>query len=119
MRQEDYGLDFLCTLTEKKSIVSYPTKSFTIQLKTSDKNIIFQVNKLQWLENLNLPFFICQFDNEKNSIDFYYTSQLHHYYITRPKSVTKISIKRIKKTTISKVHLSLALRYKSNKFNWL
>lgn len=105
LRQEDYGIDFLCTLTEKSKAVSYPTKSFTIQLKTSDKNIIFPVSKLKWVENLKLPFIICQFDNAKNSIDFYFTSQLYHYLITKPPSITKISFRHIKSKNQSRVHL--------------
>jgi hypothetical protein len=31
LRQEDYGLDFLCTLVENKGNLSYPTKSFIVQ----------------------------------------------------------------------------------------
>lgn len=94
LRQEDFGIDFLCTLTEKDKIVSYPTKSFTVQLKTSLDNIVFPTTnskKIVWLLENNLPFFICFFDNAKNRVDFYSTSLIHKYIITKPKNVTKLS----------------------------
>jgi hypothetical protein len=34
LRQEDFGLDFLCTSVESAGKISFPTKSFTVQLKT-------------------------------------------------------------------------------------
>lgn len=94
LRQEDYGIDFLCTLTEKDKIVSYPTKSFTVQLKTSLDNIVFPTTnpkKIEWLLVNNLPFFICYFDNPNNRVDFYSTSLIHKFIITRPNKVTKLS----------------------------
>jgi hypothetical protein len=95
LRQEDYGIDFLCTLTEKDKIVSYPTKSYTVQLKTSHNNIVLQTTnpgRLKWLLENNLPFFVCYFDNVKNAVDFYSTSLMHKYIITKPVNVTKISL---------------------------
>lgn len=97
VRQEDYGIDFLCTLMEKDKILSYPTKSFTVQLKTSNDNIVYPLSnplKIKWLLENNLPFFICYFDENKNRVDFYSTSLLNKYIIKRPKGVTKISFKQ-------------------------
>jgi len=94
LRQEDYGIDFLCTLTETSELVSYPTKSFTVQLKTSHDNIVYNIKdktKVKWLFENNLPFFICYFDSIENRVDFYSTSMLSHYLITKPTNVTKLS----------------------------
>ena len=97
LRQEDYGIDFLCTLTERDTIVSYPTKSFTVQLKTNHDNIVYSVNnpqKVKWLLENNLPFFICFFDTLENRVDFYSTSLLNRYVIIKPQGVTKISFRQ-------------------------
>lgn len=94
LRQEDYGIDFLCTLTEKNASVSYPSKSYSVQLKTSLDNIVYDIKdrmKVKWLFENNLPFFICYFDTNDNRVDFYSTSMLSHYLITKPSNVTKLS----------------------------
>ena len=94
LRQEDYGIDFICTITESDKVVSYPTKSFSIQLKTSNENIVYNISnhlKIKWLFENNLPFFICYFDYSNNTINFYSTSPLNKFLFTRPKSVTKLS----------------------------
>jgi hypothetical protein len=97
LRQEDYGIDFLCTLMEKDGIISYPTKSFTVQLKTNNDNIVYSLLnslKVKWLLENNLPFFICYFDEDKNRVDFYSTSLLNKYIINKPAGVTKISFRQ-------------------------
>lgn len=97
LRQEDYGIDFVCTLTERDSLVSYPTKSFTVQLKTNQKNIVYPTTKpqkIKWLLESNLPFFICYFDSAENEIFFYSTALLYRYIITSPKDATKISFQQ-------------------------
>lgn len=116
LRQEDYGIDFLCTLTEKDKIVSYPTKSYTVQLKTSHDNIVLQTTnsaKLKWLLENNLPFFICYFDNAKNTVDFYSTSLIHKYIITKPIKVTKISFQL--DTSLGKCTVHLGQHNENNK----
>lgn len=121
LRQEDYGIDFLCTITEKDIHVSYPTKSFTVQLKTAKDNIVYNVTnpkKIKWLLENNLPFFICHFDNIKNQVDFYSTSILNKYIITKPLGVTKISFQLLPEPGECTVHLGI--HKKGNKiFNLL
>ena len=96
LRQEDFGIDFLCTIVEQSGKVSFPTKSFTIQLKTSHDNLVFDISntaKVKWLLENNLPFFICYFDTKNNRVDFYSTSMLSNYTINKPNKVTKISFR--------------------------
>lgn len=116
LRQEDFGIDFLCTITEKDTIVSYPTKSFTVQLKTSHDNIVYNVanpRKVKWLLENNLPIFICYFDNINNRVDFYSTSILHKYIITKPRNVTKISFRM--EQDLGKCKVDLGIHKKGNK----
>ncbi len=93
LRQEDFGIDFLCTLTEKNKIVSYPTRSFTVQLKTNYNNIVISTDrkKYKWLFENYLPFFICVFNDTQNRVDFFSTSLLNHYLIKNPSNAVKIS----------------------------
>jgi len=97
LRQEDFGIDFICTLTERDIVTSYPTKSFTVQLKTNHENIVYSVKnapKIKWLLENKLPFFLCYFDSVENRVDFFSTSLLHRYTIIKPHGVTKISFRR-------------------------
>jgi len=96
LRQEDFGLDFLCTTVENKGKVSYPAKSFTVQLKTNHDSIVYDLSdekKIKWLLENNLPFFICYFDTKDNRVDFYSTSLIGNYLINKPDCVTKISFR--------------------------
>jgi hypothetical protein len=96
LRQEDFGIDFLCTVVEQSGKVSYPTQSFTIQLKTNHENIVYDLSnakRTRWLIENNLPFFICYFDTNNNRVDFYSTSMLSNYLISKPDKVSKISFK--------------------------
>ncbi len=97
LRQEDYGIDFVCTLVQRDKIVSYPTKSFTVQLKTNNNNIVYPLSnplKVKWLLENNLPFFICYFDEGENRVDFYSTSLLNEFIFKRPICATKISFRQ-------------------------
>jgi hypothetical protein len=108
LRQEDYGIDFICTLSERQENVSVPTKSFSIQLKTSTDNIIYDIEnpkKVRWLFENNLPFFICYFDNENNSLSFFSTSLLNSFLITRPKKVKKLSFRMLETPRENTLHL--------------
>lgn len=109
LRQEDFGLDFLCTLVESAGKVSFPTKSFTVQLKTNYNNIVYDISnkpKAKWLLENNLPFFICYFDTKENRVDFYSCSMLFHYLITKPPKATKISFRMTSKNGNSVIYLN-------------
>lgn len=109
LRQEDFGLDFLCTLVESAGKVSFPTKSFTVQLKTNIENIVYDIRnkaKVRWLLENNLPFFICYFDTKENRVDFYSCSMLFHYLITNPQKATKISFHMVGKSGHSEIYLN-------------
>ena len=98
LRQEDFGIDFLCTIVEQNEIVSFPTKSFTLQLKSNTDNIVYNITdreKYKWLLENNLPFFICYFDTNSNRVDFYSTSMLSNYLITTPDYITKLSFRMV------------------------
>ena len=65
-RQEDYGIDFTCTLTEKIKANLYPTDIFAVQVKsnkdTKDQFLKFKKKHkkdLMWLYNNQIPYFLC------------------------------------------------------------
>jgi hypothetical protein len=80
---DDLGADFFCTFfievaKERKSknnkiiedVFIYPKHSFAIQIK-SNKYQFDITNKLEFFDNLEIPFFIGVVDQEKLSISFY------------------------------------------------
>src|SRR5262245_1350772 len=60
-RPEDFGLDAIATLlrNQEESGYLYAEDSFYVQLKSaSTKKIIYKNDEIQWLRDMQLPFFI-------------------------------------------------------------
>ena len=78
-RQEDFGIDFFCTLAteqgESKGKCVYPEESFYIQVKNSRKPIELDSDMLDWMSNhMANPFFICLTDQKCSKLSIYSTT---------------------------------------------
>ena len=71
---EDIGSDFFCTLFEARTLAGhasiFPRNSFAIQIKSNSKPIDVS-DKLQYLENLELPFFVGVADRVRLKLTIY------------------------------------------------
>lgn len=57
-RQEDIGHDFICFLSPQKGDYFYAKEAFTVQVKSDKRKIVYRgKGKLQWLRNLENPFY--------------------------------------------------------------
>jgi len=79
-RQEDYGIDFTCTLIEKDGTALYPTDVFAVQVKSNkdsnDQKIVFKKTKkqhLKWLFNSQIPYFLAWVDEENTKAMYLYS----------------------------------------------
>ncbi len=83
-RQEDFGVDFYCTITDIVNDDLIPTLPFMIQVKSSKEPIVYgrvKKNKwhkedIDWIFRLELPFFIGYISIEKLTLDIHNTSSL-------------------------------------------
>ena len=77
-RTEDYGIDAIGTLLRPVSgrkVV--PEDSFCVQFKAASiREVHFKLEKLLWLEDLELPFLIGSVDLELAKLDLYWTHPL-------------------------------------------
>ena len=97
-RQEDFGLDFLCTLgrsgnlinpkKKKNSAVIYPEDSFFIQIKSDTKPIVLNEDFTRWIsESIQLPLFIGVINKSLGgSIAIYSCSLIWKALTLRPQS---------------------------------
>jgi len=75
---DDAGTDFFCTLfrriiktkKRKKTEFLLPDNSFAIQIK-SNKQKIYATKKIEYLSNLEIPFFIGVIDRKKPCLKLY------------------------------------------------
>jgi hypothetical protein len=71
---DDIGIDFFCTLFQRRLISNkeylIPRNSFAIQIKSNAEKLDF-TDKLQYLEELELPFLIGVADREKMKLTIY------------------------------------------------
>jgi hypothetical protein len=79
-RQEDFGIDFVCSLIDEEGINLYPTDSFCIQVKTTkDENKqLIQLKKenekdLDWFYYNQIPYFLCWIDMEGDKTMYFYS----------------------------------------------
>lgn len=72
-RTEDVGIDGVVTLLEYLDInCDIATKSFFVQIKAkSKKEITYKNEEVDWLFNLELPFFIAVVDRSKLKLELY------------------------------------------------
>ncbi|MBN1971088.1 MAG: hypothetical protein JW870_17105 [Candidatus Delongbacteria bacterium] len=92
-RQEDWGVDFVCSLINRIGDNLYPTDTFTIQVKTS-KDCKFElenkIHNMDWFYDRQEPFFLCHLETEKQEMYFYNTSHLHQVSIQQLTNYNKI-----------------------------
>jgi hypothetical protein len=77
---DDIGIDFYCTLFEtkdKKHLV--PRTPFAIQIKSDRRPIANNRGKVDYFNNLDLPFFIAVVNKSKNSMEVYSGEHLPHF----------------------------------------
>lgn len=71
---DDVGSDFFCTLfesrVESKTEQLFPRNSFAIQIK-SKKETVIATNKIEYLTNLELPFFLGVIDQKNLRLNIY------------------------------------------------
>ena len=73
-RQEDIGYDFFCVLSEVKKRLVWSGPFFTVQVKSDPGPLIFQKRyEIDWVKNLENPFFLVVGDRDQLRIDIYST----------------------------------------------
>lgn len=73
-RQEDIGIDFLCTIGKNEdNILSFGDQCL-LQVKSSREMISYNGEDLDWFFGLELPFFVGHVDHKKQSLKLYSTS---------------------------------------------
>ncbi len=77
LRQEDFGVaDFMCVLGRHKDICVYPENAFYVQVKSDEKDIVFDKDQSNWISNhMYLPLLIGVIDKEKINLKLYTTSK--------------------------------------------
>ncbi len=78
-RQEDVGLDFLCSLvtTYETANLLKAGPSFSVQVKSSTSPIEYRKpHELEWIRTQENPMFVCVADREAGAIDVYSTWNL-------------------------------------------
>jgi hypothetical protein len=95
-RQDDFGLDYLCTVGKEYGKSIYPTKTFTVQLKSNFDDISYDLTKKgknNWLLENKLPLFFCIYCEDKGIVYFYSSAMLNDYIIMKYNQIDKISFK--------------------------
>lgn len=78
---DDLGSDFLCTLFKIEKGKLYPSNSFAIQIKSkSPKKKIDVTDKMSYLGNLEIPFFIGVVDRDNLKISIYAGEYICDYH---------------------------------------
>jgi len=84
-RTEDVGIDAVVTLIkdfDKKRLIA--EDSIFVQIKSvSVETIEYSAHEVNWLYNLELPFFIASVDRKSNSIKLYCAHRLSNAFITK------------------------------------
>lgn len=85
-RQEDFGVDAVATLlrSDRKSRCLYAEESFWVQFKSeSQKTLSYKGQELDWLKNLQLPFFIGQVRRRDSSLRLFPAHVLNEFFVLR------------------------------------
>ena len=84
-RQEDFGLDAVGTLLRPvQNNFVYAEDSFYIQLKSESKrSLSYKDHELDWLKNLQLPFFIGQVRRRDSSLRLLPAHVLNEFFVLR------------------------------------
>ncbi|MGE0077495.1 MAG: hypothetical protein AB7S48_06520 [Bacteroidales bacterium] len=93
LREEDYGIDYLCSVGRETETSIYPTKSFVVQLKSNFDEIVYDltnVEKNRWLLENNLPLFFCVYVENEGNLFFYSSSMINDFNIRKYRDIEKI-----------------------------
>jgi len=117
-RTEDVGVDALITLVrptekegkERKYDLLIPEESFFVQLKTkSTRKVKYEKeNAVNWLRNLEIPFFIGCVDMEKASITLYPTHSLSKILLEQASKKYHLNLQNFKKSPKDVRHVNIS-----------
>lgn len=96
-RQEDYGIDFLCSLIEKDGQHLHPTHSFNVQIKSSTKNNYIDFEKktakdLSWIFEIQTPYFFGFVDTDTKCLSLFSTAPIFVAKALKLKGFSKIRL---------------------------
>src|SRR5579862_1267177 len=76
-RQEDFGVDFFCSLTRQEGQFLKAGPFFAVQAKSSRDDIVYEKpHELEWITNQENPLLVCVADRGSLAIDVYSTWNL-------------------------------------------
>src|SRR2546425_8637048 len=79
--QEDSGVDFYCTMTDRLGQLAWPKAYFTVQVKSSDASWTFNGSEsVRWLIEQPLPLYFCVVDKSKLRFRVYHTLARFHIW---------------------------------------
>ncbi len=96
LREEDYGIDYLCSVGRETENSIYPTKTFVTQLKSNFDTISYDLTKKEknkWLIDNNLPLFFCVYIEKTGLLYFYSGSMINDLIIRNNTEIEKLSFK--------------------------
>jgi hypothetical protein len=76
-RQEDFGLDFFCSLIRQEGQFLKAGPFFAVQAKSTADDIVYEEpHELEWIKNQENPLLICVADRKSLAMDVYSTWNL-------------------------------------------
>lgn len=85
-RQEDTGLDLICTLTERDGQRLWPKASYCVQVKSTPDPWVFDDERsVKWIIEHPLPVFLCVVNKKKAKLSVYHTSPRFAAWIAVPR----------------------------------
>ncbi len=71
-RQEDFGIDAMCTLVREEGRDLLPEDTFAVQIKSSSvRSVTLTKSQREWLESVDVPFFHAVVDREAATLELY------------------------------------------------
>lgn len=81
-RQEDTGIDLICTLGERDGQRLWPIASYCVQVKSNYSPWVFaDTRSIEWFVKNPLPIFLCVVDKKKATINIYQTNPRFHVWV--------------------------------------
>ncbi len=91
-RQEDFGVDFYCTLAAERDRNIYPEESFYIQVKSDAKFPPLERDVIQWMHyHAASPIYYCVVDKGTSTLSIYSTTLIWNA-LSRCNTAERISI---------------------------
>lgn len=85
-RQEDTGLDLICTLTERDGQRLWPKASYCVQVKSTPDPWVFDDERsVKWIIEHPLPVFLCVVNKKEAKLSIYHTSPRFAAWIAVPR----------------------------------